>query len=298
MTGLLITAVAWLLNLIIGSLTPYVNIMIGSLTEYGLRLGKYIDDWTNTSLCETLQQVFTTFGLSFLTLAFLKKGFEEYVTYTDGDPDSDPFQLLTLYFKAIAIIAATPILIEFFTDIADSLIQDAIGAIASANGTVGWDTNLKQFKFSETDLSGNLLAGIGVIIYFVIVIIFQISMVGTGLEFLILQIGLPIAAVGLLNADKGVFKSYSMSIAKVIVTVVVKVILCELSFVMVIFAGSFGSDNFFMLLIIAIACMLAAFKVPKMLAEWMIPSGGGQGIMMKAYYASNMVSKVAHFFKR
>ena len=48
----------------------------------------------NGTMVEILFEILLGFGVSLIILKFLKKGFECYVMWTDGDPDSEPTNLI------------------------------------------------------------------------------------------------------------------------------------------------------------------------------------------------------------
>ncbi len=294
MTALLVTCLVFLFNMLLSALEPYFNSFIPNLVSYGLDVDYMIDTAVGLPFCSTLYKSFASFGLIFLTAMFLKKGFETYIAYTDGDPESDPIEFFTLYCKGIVVTAISPIIIDFFGDVLRYLIIESTAII-----NIAWAGNsgaTAMFRFTEDGLESNLIIGLVVIIYYLIVFIFQFILIGTGVELLILQIGLPLATVGLLNQDKGVFKSYVSSLVKVFVTILTRVLLIHLSYVLVMLSGQLftgnGLSGNFNLLVIGIAVVISAFKMPKLLSEWLVPSGGGQGIMMKAYYASGLISKL------
>lgn len=56
-------------------------------------------------------------GISLIILKFLKKAFDIYVLWTDGDPDADPFLLLTNFVRAVGTALIFQWLYGLFVDI-------------------------------------------------------------------------------------------------------------------------------------------------------------------------------------
>ena len=84
-------------------------------------------------------------------------------------------------------------------------------------------------------------------------------------EIFVLKLGFPLACVGLVNADGGVFTLYRGKLFKSMLTVLVQILCCKLALLLV-FSGQ---------LIYAIAMIILAIKTPKMLQEFMLGGGGG-----------------------
>ena len=62
------------------------------------------------SMVDVLFEILLGFGVSLIILKFLKKGFECYVMWTDGDPDSEPIQLIIRFVQAIAVAVCFPVM--------------------------------------------------------------------------------------------------------------------------------------------------------------------------------------------
>lgn len=74
-------------------------------------------------------KVFFGLGISLIVLKFLKKGFETYILWTEGDADADPLLLLTNFFKALAVAVSFPVLYIWLADIVDKLTNKLLNAI-------------------------------------------------------------------------------------------------------------------------------------------------------------------------
>lgn len=300
MNIIVFTIIVALLSLIVEGLLGNIQSYVVSISDYAFDIETYIDGALNSELTSDLLMIFAVTALSLITVLFLKKGFETYIVYSDGDPDSDPIQLLTLYCKGIAIITCGSYVIEIFIAVVKGLtnkIQDLFTGILSLDNITedAWATFLNGlFPEDPAQLGLHLLGIIFVIVYGVLAVALFFSTLKDGLELWLIKIGTPLAAVGLINADKGIFKNYAMSIAKALVTIMIKVCLFNLGFILVVGCQEItvvGTDMTMFGMVLGIMCNIMAFTTPKLLQEFMIAGGGGMG-MMKIYYAKNLISSL------
>ncbi|QQZ61146.1 hypothetical protein JI735_33005 [Paenibacillus sonchi] len=95
MEKILLLLVVALLN---GALI-YMDTLLKDILPISLYAEKYMTLTTGTNLLESLYDILFGFGVAVMILKFLKKGFEIYVLWTDGDPDEEPLFLLTNFFE-------------------------------------------------------------------------------------------------------------------------------------------------------------------------------------------------------
>ena len=108
-----------------------------------------------------------------------------------------------------------------------------------------------------------------------------------GLEIMILRIGVPVACVGLLDNDKGVFKNYMMKFFQSAFSVVVQIALCKLGVGMMMNMSVFWG----------IACIVLAIKTPRFLSEFMVPAGGGSGVVNNVYHSVRLAGMAKNLIK-
>lgn len=279
-----ITALIYaVLVIVINIFIPFINSWLVILVDVGLDIGGLVP--LITSVESKLSEVFFGFGISLIVLAFIKKGFETYISWTDGDSDSDPMFLLTLFFKAIACACAFKPIYAIFMDILKKLIADSMTALG------GIESGL-----TLVDQNFELLSLLLLLVYVIIFFIVSFTMIAKGLEIMILRVGFPLACVGLINADKGVFKSYFMTLVKAMLTVTVQIIMMKLGTALAIGWSTSGANQH-ITIISSIACMVMAMSVPKLLSEFLIPSG--QGLSMQSiYHSTQMASTFFRMFKK
>ena len=95
---------------------------------------------------------------------------------------------------------------------------------------------------------------------------------------LVLRLGFPIAALGLVNSDGGIFPSYVQIILKQMATSIVQVALMYLSCRL---AMRFTLTN----ILLAFAVLLVAFRTPVILSQVLSPQRQGGGMGQKLHTA-------------
>lgn len=280
MEAILVTLIVSALN---GAIV-YIDGMLSGLTSLTLHADQYMVAGSGGNMVGTLFDILLGFGVSLIILKFLKKGFECYVLWTDGDPDSEPFVLIIRFVQAVAVAVCFPVLYGWLADITRNLTDELLAAIG-----VSTDYNWKAWTkgISSAGIVTAILGLVFVIAYFMLY--FQFLM--RGLEILILRVGMPLACVGLLDNDKGVFKNYTMKFFQSMVSVVVQVALCKLGIGMMMNIG--GNMNIFW----GTACIVLAIRTPRFLAEFMVPSGGGGGVVNNVYHSVRLVGMAKNLMK-
>ncbi len=123
------------------------------------------------------------------------------------------------------------------------------------------------------------LAALAVLlIYLILYVIMYIKLLGRGIEMLFLRWGFPIATVGLINSDGGIFPSYVQLLLRQMATSVLQVTAMYLSFYV---AMDFTLSHVLM----ALAIIGVAFKGPALLANILAPQRQGGGMGQKLYTA-------------
>ncbi|CAK7075763.1 conjugal transfer protein TrbL family protein [Tissierella carlieri] len=228
----------------------------------------------------SLFDVFFSAGISLIIIKFLKKGFEIYVLWTDGDADADPLLLLTNFARAIVVALTFPIMYGWLVEVITDLMNKAIGAL-------GLDANPNVSSILTNLASGGIFIGIALLVFFIIYLLLLIQFYKRGFEILILRIGMPMACVGLMDADKGVFKSYIQKFFQSSITVLVQVVLAKLGLVLMIgghYIWGFAASYF-------------AIKTPKFLQEFLIMSSSGGSMMNTVYSGARLVEMGRRFAK-
>jgi hypothetical protein len=269
---------------ILNGAVAFIDEMLSDLVPMTLNADQYMIAAGGGSMVSVLFDILLGFGVSLIILKFLKKGFECYVMWTDGDPDVEPTYLVIRFIQAIAVAVCFPVLYGWLAEITQSLTDELMSAIGAATN---YDWQAWVNGISSLGLVTAIFGLIFVVCYFVLY--FQFLM--RGLEIMILRIGLPLACVGLLDNDKGVFKTYINKFFQSTLAVVVQICLCKLGVGMMMNVGV--NMNIFW----GIACIVLAIKTPRFLSEFMVPTGGGAGMINNVYHSVRLVGMAKGMIK-
>ena len=269
---------------VLNGAVTFIDSMLADLVPMTLHADQYMTAAGGGSMVDVLFEILLGFGVSLIILKFLKKGFECYVMWTDGDPDSEPIQLIIRFVQAIAVAVCFPVMYGWLADITEKLTNQLITAIGASTN---YDWQAWVNGLSSAGLVTAIFGLVFVICYFILY--FQFLM--RGVEIMILRIGLPLACTGLLDNDKGVFKTYLTKFFQSTVAVMVQISLCKLGVGMMMNVGI--NLNVFW----GIACLVLAIKTPRFLSEFMVPAGGGRGMVNNIYHSVRLVGMAKNLMK-
>lgn len=272
-----------LISDLLSNCLSYVNTLLEGLVPMALYSETYMDTLLGNNGIQGLFDIFFSLGVSLIILKFLKKGFERYVLWTEGDADTEPILLLTGFFKALAIAICFPTLYGWLAQVITELSDQLMEAVSGEMET--------DFSAVITGIStGGIFMGIVSLIFFICFFMLYIQFLTRGLEILILRVGLPMACVGLMDNDNGVFRTYIQKFFQSTMAVLVQIVLAKLGVALMLNAHLFWG----------VATLMLALRTPKFLQEFLIVSGGqGGGNMMNKVYSSARVLQMSKtVFKR
>lgn len=277
MEALLVILIAGILS---GCLV-YVNSLLNGLVPIAFHSEKYMDTLLGTNGFTEIFNIFLGFGISLIVLKFLKKGFEQYILWTEGDADADPLLFLTGFFKALAIAVSFPTIYLWLTTIFEDLTDKLISLVSKNMET--------DFSAIITGISSaGLFTAIVSLIFFICFFLLYLQFLMRGMEILILRIGLPIACVGILDTDKGVFRTYIQKFFQSSIAVMVQIVLAKVGVALMLNTHVFWG----------IAALMLAIKTPRFLQEFIIVSGGqSSGVMGTIYQSIRLVQIAKGAFK-
>lgn len=284
MTFILITLIAALLT---GVVTLFFSSeMVGELYVTVFDCGKYLTTVTGVEFFNLLMPTTYGIGLSLIVLKFLKKAFDIYVLWTDGDPDADPFLLLTNFVRAVGTALVFQWVYGLFVDICQELTDTIISQINdSTDLTTEWVTAITSL---------GIVPAIAGLIFVICWLILYFSFMARGIEMMVMQAGVPLACVGLLDNDKGVFRAYLNQFVKAFVTTIVQIMLCKIGLSLMLNATILSASNIFW----GIACMIAAISMPKILREFLVPTGGDGHVMNSISQTVHITSMAKNIFTK
>lgn len=254
----------------------FIDEMLQELVSMTLYADRYMLSAGGNSMVDTLFDIMLGFGVSLIVLKFLKKGFACYVMWTEGDPDTEPSGLVLRFVEAVVVAVCFPTLYRWLAEVTEEIIDQLMAAIGVSTN---YDLQAWVNGISSLGLVTAIFGLVFIICYFMLY--FQFLM--RGLEITILRIGLPMACVGLLDNDKGVFKAYMNKFFQSTLAVVIQICLCKLGVGMMLNIG-FNMNMFW-----GVACMVLAIKTPAFLRDFLVPTGGGGGAINNIYHSVRLV---------
>nr|WP_317359478.1 conjugal transfer protein TrbL family protein [uncultured Tyzzerella sp.] len=241
-----------------------------------------LDNSKSDIFFDKLFQVTTSFGVAFLIFKFLKKIFDTYIIGSDGDPSMSVENIVIGFCKGLIIIFSFNFLYEIFVNISIDFINQMLDAV----GLVTIPSLMEIFE--RFFLGGGIFMLLGLLVFFICYLLLVFQFIKRGLEMLILRLGVPIACVGLIDSDNGVFAPYIKMFIQNSVTVVIQLAMIKLGF------GVVANGNIFF----GIACMIMGIKTPQFLQQFMIGLGSSGINMMTINQTASMVSRVSRFIRK
>lgn len=275
-----------------GFFTDFVNkLLLDSLKYWGellVNIGetsffieRSIDDIFDTDKISSIYNFVCAFAVSMIILKMLKKGFMTYILWRDGDPDAPVQQSVINLVLAVAIAILFPTFYQWYAEVSVWLIEKIISMSF---------VDLSIFELTEVPLmaiSESLVLAIIGLIYIIMMFILFLQFFKRGAEMLILRLGFPLACLGLLDSDNGVFTGTVKVFIQVSLTSIIQLFLMNLSAVVFI-----NSRMELLKMLFCIACCMAAFGTPRLLQFITLPQGGGGGAMYKVTNTVHTVSMV------
>jgi hypothetical protein len=266
---LLVLLIAALLN---GAIA-YIDSLLTNIVPITLYAEQYMTTVSGTNIADTLFNILFGFGVSLIVLKFLKKGFETYILWSDGDADEEPLSLLTNFFKALAVAVSFPTLYQWMAAIVGEMTDKLLAAVGEATG-YSWQAWVSGIS------SAGLVTGIFGLIFIICYFMLYFQFLMRGLEIFILRVGVPLACVGLIDNDKGVFKAYLTKFFQSMLAVVVQIVLSKLGVGLMLNMHVFWG----------VACMVLAIRTPRFLQDFLVTTGGGGGgIINNVYHSVRLV---------
>jgi len=275
-----------LISALILSAQPIVDTMLNNLVPTAF----YAEDYMSTSLGSPVNldfsglfNLFFGFGVSLIVLKFLKRGFDIYIGWHDGDPDTDPFSLVIGFLRAMAVALCFPILYDALVTVTEQMIDQSVSIISDLQN----QQSIVDFILNiiSTGLFQAIIGLLVVIIYLILWVQFMMR----GIEMLVMRIGIPIVCTGLIDSDKGVFAPYMKKFFLNAATVLIQIALIKLSLTVMLMGNT----------IYALAIGFVAMRTPKFLQEFMLNiSGAGGTVINTVYHTSRLFQMAKQVFKK
>lgn len=237
---------------------------------------------------EIVQLMFNViYGITVLLLALklLWKGFKVYILWRDGEAVTPPGEMVIGAVFAMIVAVSFPLLYE----IAVSVVMEISDALFSVLGFGGFSTNTGNWvtdviRDFDAAYDATVVIVLLSVVFLIILIILICKLLLQGAELLVWRLGVPFAVIGLVDSDGGAWKPYIQMLFKELATLLVQYFCIVLGTHLIAGLSLTG-------LCLGIAFEITAFCAPKLLSQFMVPSGGGGGITQKIYTAT-MVMRV------
>lgn len=143
----------------------YIDGLMEGIIPLTLYAEQYMSTLAGVDLFQSLFDIVFGFGVSLIVLKFLKKGFETYVLWSDGDADEEPIAILTNFFKAMAVAICFPTMYDWLATIVEEMSNKMLEAIglATAYDWAGWVSGI-----STMGLVTAIFGLVFVIVYFIL----------------------------------------------------------------------------------------------------------------------------------
>ncbi|HAN44705.1 MAG TPA: hypothetical protein DCP97_04870 [Ruminococcaceae bacterium] len=281
-------------NMLTALLRPLLETLSITLTEI-LKVVMYAEnsfsDVMTQDKINRLTLFIYGFGVSLIIIKTLKKGFFVYILWRDGDADSSPIEMTKGALLGTAYALVFPTAYKWFADIFIFFCSNVLNIVASDDTTIKLQ-NLIVVLFDK----GIIIIAL-TFVYAICILILWIQLAKRGIEMFILRMGFPIACVGLVDSDSGVFKPYIKTFLQTAFTTIIQMFSMYVSYLLMINLD-FSENAAFILVkvIFSLAFLLLAFSAPKLMQSLLIPTGG-DGIGNKLYMTTNIVRSFSSFIK-
>lgn len=234
----------------------------------------------SVSIVQNMTKALYMFMVFLLAVKVIWKGVNVYILWRDGESETPPGEMAIGAIYAMITAVAFPLVYE-----------GGVNLITEIAATVLKFTNWAEYEFSGSpDVIGlsidlidtiarNSVSSVMVLVFIIVLIVLIFKLLTKGVELLIWRLGFPLAVIGLINSDGGAFKAYAQVLLKELATVLAQYF-CLIMGICISSSGSITA------LIMGIAFEIAGISMPKILAQFLSPSGNGGGIMQKVYAIS------------
>ena len=270
-----------LISALLSAALNYVNNILNSIVPIALHAERYMTTLLGGSGFQQTFDVIFNFGISLIVLKFLKRMFDSYILWQDGDPDADPINLVTKFLRAVVVAVSFPTLYDWLAAATEDMTNQILNSLSGSLSD--------SFANSVMAMASlNLFNAVISLVFFICFFFLYIQFLMRGMEILILRMGMPIACTGLMENDKGVFGTYVKKFFQSTLTVAVQIALAKMSVGLMINAHVFWG----------IAAMMLALKTPRFLQEFMLTTGAGGNPMNTVYHTTRLVQMAKTVVKK
>lgn len=199
-----------------------------------------------------IYQIVFNYATYLLIIVFIVKAVKTYLLMRDGDSEQNPIQLVIGMLKAVIVM----ICFKEIYSIGVGIVEEFLNAILGIMSVQG--TNLAEAL--SNNIQGGIFTAVACLVLLICWLLLICQFIMKGIELLVMRIAIPIASIGLLNSDGGVFPDYIRSFLMTAFTLVIQLSLLNLSIVTLVINK----------LVYGIAIAVVAVNTPMIMSKYMI----------------------------
>lgn len=228
----------------------------------------------STSSVTAAFNVLYAFLVYLLTAKLLWKGIKVYILWRDGEAETPPGEMLLSAGFAFVVAVAFPLLYEISIEVVEEILKSVTKAVFS-NGNLlsGAYISMIINAFSNIQALPFTILILG-LVYVILFIYLMFIMLKQGLELLVFRLGVPIAVLGLVDSDGGIWKTYSQTLYRQLAVALIRHFCLYVGTRMIVGLSPVG-------IIVGIAFEIVAIGMPKILSQILASQYGG-GLAQKA----------------
>lgn len=177
-----------LITSIIGGADTVINSVFNNLIDICFNAEQHLTSLFGTQWIDftDLKTVILSFSITLIILKFLKKGFDTYILWVEGDIDTPSLTFITYFFRAIITAVSFSILYEWLITVSKSLANDIL---QSLNISAQQEIVAGLVKGAGMGIFGSIFA----IIILIILFLLYIRLLMQGIELFILKLRISIS---------------------------------------------------------------------------------------------------------
>lgn len=283
-------ATNWALNSFLSStseaLSQFINYFGGILNNLFVIIADINNEWAGD-----IAKYTTALACLFIILLAVKQYFTVYVLETEGDPDSDPMDILLRASEAMAFACSGTAIFDVMMDFSKALVSEFLFSSAPENADL---VNILVGLHKSVTTAPGLLV---LVIIVIGLILFSISAGIRGAELILMKALFPIFACDKITTNRERWNSFFTTYIITWVSYGLQLF----SFKMFLYgvasmAADNGISNFTNMTWICIGWMVLMIRAPKWLQQFCYSSGVANGATGTTRSAAYMIPGVSRMF--
>ncbi|WP_097006821.1 conjugal transfer protein TrbL family protein [Lacrimispora amygdalina] len=261
-----------LINGILDFFNNFVNNIFFYVAEVNLSNRLVINAATYTTLL----------GIALITLIGVKQYFTTYVMETNGDPDSDPLDILVRCSEAVAICSSNDFITTYFFRFSKAFATD----LGEAGGVIDLKPTISDLTATIARTPSSFIFLLIILLLVIGILVFSIIAGIRGAELSLMKIMLPIMSVDLVTANRERWGNFFISYAVTFLYYGLQ-LLCYRMFIASLMTVSVSvmSNE----LLITFGWFFLMLRGPKWLEKFIYSSGFGRGVAEAGRTAVSML---------